>query len=114
MAVSRIYPSSDLHLFPGAPPTPLRIFVPLDHVWTDLASQPDYSLSLTLVRPPPPTPPTQPIATLVSNAIVPGGEGEQLASLQVMLTPATGHRRSAAQLERSISTGQHTAVDDIA
>lgn len=78
---SRIYPSCDLHLFPGAPPTPLHLFTNLEGVWTDLGNLVGFSLAMAEVRPPPPAVPAQKIATLVNNAIVPGIEGEQLAKL---------------------------------
>lgn len=78
---SRIYPSCDLHLFLGAPPTPLHLFTNLEGVWTDLGNLVGFSLAMAEVRPPPPAVPAQKIATLVNNAIVPGIEGEQLARL---------------------------------
>ncbi|CAN5176080.1 hypothetical protein BH11MYX1_BH11MYX1_51410 [soil metagenome] len=79
---SRIYPSCDLHLFPGATPTPLRLFTMMT-VWTDFLKFEGSSLTLTAVRPSPPAPA---IATLVNNAIVPGVEGELLARLTATLT----------------------------
>ena len=78
--MGRLYPSCDLHFYPGAAGAQMRVFERFG-AWSDLATLPHFAMQLIPIRPAAPAPA---IATLTGTRIDPGAEGVQLAALRIV------------------------------
>jgi hypothetical protein len=77
--MGRLYPSCDLHFYPGAAGARMRVFERFG-AWSDLATFPNFTMQLIPIQPAAPAPA---IATLTGTRIDPGVEGVQLAALRI-------------------------------
>ncbi|MFN0248735.1 MAG: hypothetical protein ACKV2T_17735 [Kofleriaceae bacterium] len=78
--MARLYPSCDLHFYPGASPVNMRLFESVQSFWTELSAVPGFSMQLLEVEP---QAPPQSIVITNGTQLAPNVEGTQLALLQV-------------------------------